>query len=350
MELLNLHGQLVGPGHRPYIIAEIGANFNGDMELCKRMIDVARECGADAVKFQSWSKTSLISTAEYARNSSYADKNRHFGSLEEMVERYQLTPEQHLEVSAYCRKQGIAFTSTPFSPEEVDLLESLDVPCFKVASMDINHLKLLTYIGSKKRPVILSTGMATLGEIERAIITLRLAGSGPIALLHCISIYPPAAADIHLRNIPMLEKSFDVPVGFSDHTLGLSIPLAAVALGACIVEKHFTLDKEMDGWDHWISADPAEMKTLVTETSNVFESLGSSVRAVSTAEMEKRLKFRRRVVLKRALNKGEVVGEDDLDFKRPGNGINPDEAKYVIGRRLRRNFAFDEELEWGDLE
>jgi len=350
MEPLNLHGQLVGPGHKPYIIAEIGANYNGDMDLCKRMINEAHRCGADAVKFQSWSKTSLICAAEYARNTTYADKNRHFGPLEEMVERYQFTPDQHREVSAYCRVLGIVFTSTPFSFEEVELLESLDVPCFKVASMDINHLKLLSYIGSKQRPVILSTGMSTLGEIERALATLRLAGSGPVALLHCISIYPPAAGDIHLKNIPMLENTFDVPVGFSDHTIGTSVPLAAVALGACIIEKHFTLDKEMDGWDHCISADPPELAALVKESKTVFDSLGSSVRTVSPTEMKKKLKFRRRAVLMRAMKKGETIAESDLDFKRPGNGINPDEAMYVVGRKLKCDYKFDEELEWGDLE
>lgn len=350
MEPLNLYGRLVGTKLPPYIIAEIGANYNGDMKLCKRLIDSAIDCGVDAVKFQSWSKTSLISKAEYARNTSYADKNRHFGSLEEMVERYQFTPEQHHEVSAYCKERGIAFVSSPFSPGEVDLLESLDVPCYKVASMDINHLKLLSYIGSKRRPVILSTGMATLGEIERAMYTLRGAGSGPIALLHCISIYPPAAGDIHLRNIPMLEKTFDVPVGFSDHTIGTHIPIAAVALGACIIEKHFTLDKDMDGWDHWISADPPEMKTLVEEAKTAFAALGSFVRTVSPAEMGKRLKFRRRVVLRRAMKKGEVLTEADLDFKRPGNGIPPDETAYVVGRKLRRDCLFDEEIEWADLE
>jgi N-acetylneuraminate synthase len=216
--------------------------------------------------------------------------------------------------------------------------------------MDINYLKLLTHIGSKKRPVILSTGMATLGEIERAITTLRTAGSGPIALLHCISIYPPDAGDIHLRNIQTLEKTYDVPAGFSDHTIGTSVPLAAVALGACIIEKHFTLDKEMDGWDHWISADPLEFKTLVDDSANVFASLGSPVRTVSSAEMEKRLKFRRRVVLKRSMNNGEVITEADLDFKRPGNGIHPDETMYIVGRRLKRDCVIDEELEWGDLE
>lgn len=350
MEPLNLHGRLVGPGCPPYIIAEIGSNYNGDMNLCKRLIDSAIDCGADAVKFQSWSKATLISKAEYARNTIYADKNRHFGSLEEMVERYQFTPEQHHEVSAYCSERGISFASTPFSPEEVDLLESLNVPCYKVASMDINYLKLLSYIGSKRRPVILSTGMATLGEIERAIATLRGAGSGPIALLHCISIYPPSAGDIHLKNIPMLENTFDVPVGFSDHSIGTHVPIAAVAMGACFIEKHFTLDKDMDGWDHWISADPPEMKTLVEESKTVFASLGSSVRTVSHAEMEKRLKFRRRAVLRRAMKKGEIVTDADLDFKRPGNGIPPDEAIYIVGRKLHRDCLFDEEIEWADLE
>lgn len=350
MELLNLRNRLVGPSHPPYIIAEIGANFNGDMELCRRLIDSALECGADAVKFQSWSKTSLVCRAEYARNTSYVDKNRHFGSLEEMVERYQLTPDRHREVSAYCKERGITFLSSPFSPEEVDLLDSLDVACFKVASMDINHLRLLSHIGSKHRPVILSTGMATMGEIERALTTLQAAGSGPVALLHCVSIYPPDARDIHLRNIPMLEKAFDVPVGFSDHTLGAHIPVAAVALGACIIEKHFTLDKSMVGWDHWISADTAEMKTVVNESKTVFASLGSAVRVVSGAEMAKRLKFRRRIVLRHPMRKGEVITEASIDFKRPGNGIHPDEATYVIGRRLTRDCAYDEELEWTDME
>lgn len=350
MESLNLRGRLVGPGCPPYIIAEIGANHNGDMAICRKLIDAAKDCGADAVKFQSWSVDSLISTAEYARNTSYADTHRHFGSLEEMVKRYQLTPEQHKEAASYCRERGIEFLSSPFSSLEVDLLDSLGVPCFKVASMDINHLTLLRHVGSKGKPVILSTGMATIGEVERALDVLRQGGSGPIALLHCISIYPPRHEDIHLRNMSMLERVFDVPVGFSDHTLGTAIPLAAVALGACIIEKHFTLDKGMNGWDHWISADPSEMKTIVEGGKNIFDALGSFVRTVSQAEMGKRLKFRRRLVLKRALKKGSVLTETDLDFKRPGNGIHPDELKYVVGRTLGRDVSEGEELEWPDVK
>jgi N,N'-diacetyllegionaminate synthase len=317
--------------------------------LCKRLIDAAKDCGADAAKFQSWSKTSLISKAEYARNTSYADKKKHFGSLQEMVEQYQLTPEQHREVVSYCQKKEIAFLSSCFAPAEVDLLDALDSPAFKIASMDINHVPLLEYIASKRRPIIVSTGMATLGEIERALNVLQRGRSGPVALLHCVSVYPPACDSIHLRNIITLQQAFDVPVGFSDHTLGTAIPLAAIALGACIIEKHFTLNKDMEGWDHAISADPPELKIIAQEGRNVFAALGSTVRTVSEAEMAKRLKFRRRVVIRRAMKQGEKVCLEDIDFKRPGTGIHPDEFKYVIGRTLARDVNAEDELEWIDL-
>jgi N-acetylneuraminate synthase len=350
MEKLNLSGRLIGPHELPYIIAEIGSNHNGDLELCRKLVETAKECGADAVKFQSWSKKSLICRAEYARNVTYEDKVRHFGSLAEMVEKYQFSVEQHGEIAEFCKKIGITFLSTPFSPEEVDLLDSLAVACFKIASMDINHLKLLEFVGGKKKPVILSTGMASLGEIERAIKVLQGNGSGPIALLHCISIYPPQYQNIHLRNIPMLSQAFNLPVGFSDHTIGTAIPLAAIALGACIIEKHFTLNKEMEGWDHWISADPHELQTIAFEAKNVFQALGSTVRVVTDAEMEKRKKFRRRLIVKRHMAKDEILTEGDIDFKRPGTGIAPDEMRYVIGRRVRRPLEEDEELEWSDLE
>jgi N,N'-diacetyllegionaminate synthase len=349
MEFLELNGRMVGPGHPPYIIAEIGSNHNGDMGLCRRLVDAAGECGADAVKFQSWSRETLIGRTEYARNTSYVDTHRHYGSLEEMVERYQFTPDQHLEIASYCKVAGMTFLSSPFSTGEVELLASLEVPCFKIASMDINNLPLLEYIGGKGKPVLLSTGMATLGETERALSTLRGNGCGPVALLHCVSIYPPAYGDINLQNMTTLERAFDVPVGFSDHTIGSAIPLAAIALGACVIEKHFTLDKSMEGWDHWISADPSELKSIVEEGRNVFNALGSFVRTVSQAEMEKRSKFRRRAVVKRSLIKGETISAADLDYKRPGNGINPDEKAYIIGRKVVRDMEEGDELEWSDL-
>lgn len=349
MEKLILNGRVVGKNEPPYIIAEIGSNHNGDMELCRQMIDSAYKCGADAVKFQSWSESSIISRAEFARNTSYDDKKRHFGSLEEMVKKYVFTPEQHTEILDYCKKKDITFLSSCFSKEEVDLLDSLNICAFKLASMDINNIPLLEYISQKGRPVIVSTGMATLGEIEKAIHTLQSGNCGPIALLHCIAIYPPDYKTINLHNIKMLEQAFDLPVGFSDHSIGTSIPIASIALGACIIEKHFTVDKSLGGWDHSISADPEELTYIVKEGNNVFTSLGSTVRVVSPDEMAKRKVFRRRMVAKHSMNKGVLLTFDDVDFKRPGNGINPDEYKYFVGRTLNRDVEIDDELEWTDF-
>ena len=310
----------IGPGHPPYIIAEVGSNHNGDMNLCRQLIDAAADAGAHAVKFQSWTDKSLIAEEEYARNTEYSDKKKHFGSLREMVTAYQLTTEQHHEAHAHCQERGVAFCSSPFSVEEVDLLEKLDVPFFKIASMDIVYLPLLKYVARKQRPVVISTGMATLGEIEQAVETIRAEGNEQIVLLHCVSIYPPEYETIHLRNIATLQESFDVPVGFSDHTLGTAIPLAAIALGAAVIEKHFTLDQEMAGWDHAISANPEQMRTIVEEGKNIFTALGDRRRTVSAAEMEKRKKFRRSLVARRKLEKGAHLSRDRFRCQAPRHG------------------------------
>lgn len=258
----------------PYIIAEIGANHNGDMDLAKKMIDSAVECGCDAVKFQSWTPDSLIAKEEYDRNQSYDDSpKKHFGSLKEMVEKYYLRDEQHFELKEYCESKGVDFCSSPFSNKEVDLLVSLGVPFLKIASMDINNIPFLKYAAKTMKPIVVSTGMSTLSEIEIAVKTIQEEGNSNIVLLHCISIYPPKDKDIHLRNITMLQQAFNLPVGFSDHSFGASIPLASVALGACIIEKHYTLDKDLPGWDHEISANPDEMKTI----SKYFASSGQVV-------------------------------------------------------------------------
>jgi N,N'-diacetyllegionaminate synthase len=350
MNVIRLGEVEIGEGKPPYIIAEVGSNHNGDMNLCRQLIDAATLAGADAVKFQSWTDKSLIAEEEYARNTEYSDKKKHFGSLREMVSTYQLTASQHFEAHAHCRHRGIAFCSTPFSFEEVDLLENLDVPFFKIASMDIVHLSLLRYVARKQRPVMISTGMATLGEIEQAVEAVRAEGNQQIILLHCISIYPPEYETIHLRNMAMLQQAFDVPVGFSDHTLGTAIPLAAIALGACIIEKHFTLDQEMAGWDHAISADPELLRTIVAEGRNIFTALGGNGRVVSSAEMEKRKKFRRSLVARHDLRRGSIITEADLEAKRPGTGVGPNEIAYVLGRRLSTHLAADQVLHWTHLE
>jgi N-acetylneuraminate synthase len=266
-----------------------------------------------------------------------------------MIEKYQFTPEQHREVAAYCKERGILFISTPFSKHETDLLDELGVPFFKIASMDVNNLPLLAHIGAKRKPVMLSTGMSTLGEIERALTVLRTAGSGPLCVLHCIAIYPPKYEDINLRNILMLQRVFDIPVGFSDHSQGTAIPLAAVSLGACVIEKHFTLDHAMPGWDHWVSADPTEMRQLTTEGLNIFTALGSEVRTVNADEQAKKKAFRRCCVAAKQLDAGHSLSEADIDFKRPGDGIHPDEIRYLIGRTLKRDLGEDDILRWDDL-
>ena len=336
----------VGSGCPPYIVAEIGSNHNGDMNLCRQLIDAAADAGAHAVKFQSWTDTSLISREEYDRNTSYSDKKRHFGSLREMVSAYQLTTEQHLEAHEYCKRKDIAFCSSPFSTEEADLLDNLEVPFIKIASMDIVNLPLLRHVGRKKRPVVISTGMATLAEIERSVETVRGEGNDQIVLLHCVSIYPPEYDMIHLRNIASLGQIFEVPVGFSDHTLGTAIPLAAMALGACVIEKHFTLDQDMPGWDHAISANPADLRTIVHEGRNIFTALGCSARVVTEAELDKRKKFRRSLVARCALPKGHELAEGDLGAKRPGTGISPNEIPYVLGRKLARDLEEDQVIRW----
>jgi N-acetylneuraminate synthase len=316
------------------------------MALCRRLIDAAAEAGAHAAKFQSWSETSLIAEEEYDRNTNYSDKKRHFGSLREMVKAYQLTPERHVEASAHCKSRGIAFCSSAFSAEEVDLLDRLDVPFIKIASMDVVNLPLLMHVARTKRPVVISTGMATMGEIEQAVETVRREGNDQIVLLHCISIYPPEYDMINLRNMATLRQAFDVPVGFSDHTMGTAIPLAAIGLGACVIEKHFTLDQDMEGWDHAISANPTELRTIVEQGKNVFVALGSSRRAISEADLEKRKKFRRSLVARHALPKGHALAASDLDAKRPGTGVAPDQIPYVLGRKLVRDMKQDEVLHW----
>jgi len=334
----------------PYIIAEIGANHNGDMDLARQMIGAAKACGANAAKFQSWTPKSLISEGEYKKNQKYEDSpKKHFGSLREMVSAYYLNFEQHRELKSYCDEIGIDFCSTPFSVEEADMLHELGVEYFKVASMDINNLYLLKHIAALDKPVVISTGMATLSEIEAAVTVVKESGNDKIVLLHCIAIYPPKTKDINLNNIKMLQDVFGLPVGFSDHSIGFSVPLASVALGACVIEKHFTTDKDLPGWDHRISANPQEMEIICKEAPVIAESMGGYRRIVSDAEKEKKLKFRRSIVVSGDLARGHVLTKDDLEFKRPGSGICPDEAQYVIGRKLKTSLSSDHQLSLEDL-
>lgn len=349
IELSN--GKCIADYAKPYVIAEIGANHNGDIALAKKMIDTAKACGADAVKFQSWTPDSLVSESEYRANQHYADSpKKHFGSLREMVEKYYLKSDEHHELARYCDEVNIDFNSTPFSCREIDLLVAIDVPFFKIASMDITNISLIKYAAERNKPVMLSTGMASMGEIETAIQWIESVGNQQIVLLHCISIYPPENKDIHLNNIITLRNAFGYPVGLSDHSIGFAIPLASVALGACVIEKHFTLDKDMPGWDHAISADPDELRVICRDSKVITDALGSFRRTVSEAEQEKKLKFRRSAVAAHDLQPGHLLVEEDILYKRPGTGILQHEACYLLGRRLSKSIQADELIHWDSLE
>lgn len=336
----------------PYIIAEIGANHNGDMELAKKLVLQAKEAGADCVKFQSWTKDSVLSRKKYEDNYFLDDdyRNREDYTLEEIVDAYSITEEELLAMKKLADEVGIDCTSTPFSKKEVDfLVDHLETPFIKVASMDLNNYPFLTYLAKKGKPIVISTGLSELYEIDKAVKTIEQAGNNQIVILHCVSTYPPVDRDIHLNNIRTLMAAYpDYPVGFSDHTLGTTIPLASVALGVCIIEKHFTLDKNMEGWDHKVSATKDEMQDIVIGAQRINEALGS-FRITATESDEKKREFRRSIVLTRAMEKGHVITENDIGYKRPGSGLSPDMTNIVIGLSINKDLPYDHILTQEDL-
>ncbi|MCI9486924.1 MAG: N-acetylneuraminate synthase [Lachnospiraceae bacterium] len=335
---------------KTYVIAEAGANHNGDMELAKRLIDSAVACGADCVKFQSWTKDSIFSKKVYQDNFFLRDdyRNRTDYTLEQIVDKYHIDKKKHIELKNYCEEKGIEFASTPFSRDEVDLLIELDVPFIKVASMDLNNIPFLEYIATKGKPVILSTGLCPLSDVALAVETLQSNHCTDIILLHCVSIYPPRNDEVNLNNIDMLRTCFDVRVGYSDHTIGTVAPVMSLAKGVCVIEKHFTLDKAMEGWDHKISASPEELSVICEAAKIGHLMLGSRVKTVNE-DRERREAFQRSIVAARQIEKGMVISEDAIDYKRPGTGIAPKYYKSVVGRTAKRDIAYDEIISWEDF-
>lgn len=337
---------------QPYVIAEIGANHNGDINLAKQMIYEAKECGADAAKFQSWTKDSIFSKAVYDKNYFLNDdyRSRTDYTLEQIVDKYHIGIQQHKELKEYCDKLEIDFVSTPFSNEEVDLLvDELGVPFIKVASMDCNNLPFLKYIAHKGKPVVISTGLCSLADISEAVDCLRDNGCKEILLLHCVSIYPPKDEQVNLNNIDMLRQTFDLQVGYSDHTLGVIAPIMSISKGVCIIEKHFTLDKNMQGWDHKISADPTELKAICDAAKSGYKMLGTYTKVVNEDE-ERRHAFQRSIVASREIKNGEVIEKTDLDFKRPGTGIAPKYLDFIVGKTAKRDIHFDEIINIEDFK
>ena len=327
---------------RPYIVAEMNSSHRGKIDAAKKMIDAAKKCGCDAVKFQSWTDKSL-----YCKT--YYDKNR---LARRMVKGFEMKPENLKELAEYCDNVGIDFSSTLYSNDEADfLVRECNAPYIKIASMDINNIPFLRYIASLERPVVLSTGMASFEEIKSAVTELETHGCDELCILHCVSVYPVDAKDVNLNNMVMLKQAFpECQVGYSDHTIGSAVSCAATALGAVMIEKHFTLDSSVIGWDNQMATEPDDMKKMVTQCRTVAASLGSFERHVSKEELLQRKKMRRSIIANRDLTQGQIINENDIAAKRPGDGISVSMFYDIIGKKLKRNIEADEMILPEDLE
>lgn len=332
--------------HRTLIIAEAGVNHNGDLDLAKRLIDVAAEAGADIVKFQTFNADCLVTrTAEKADYQIRAESNKE--SQHEMLRRLQLTPEMHKELIAHCAARKIDFFSTGFDIESINLLVGLGQNRLKVPSGEITNLPYLRHIGQFGKAVILSTGMATLDEIGAAIKVLEQAGTPrtSITVLHCTTEYPAPMPEVNLRAMQSIRAALGVAVGYSDHTLGVEVAVAAVALGAMIIEKHFTLDRNLSGPDHKASLEPEELKSMVSSIRNIEVALGDGIKRPSLSEAKNMPIARKSLVAACAIHAGEVFSETNLTVKRPGTGLSPMCWDDVLGRKASRDFALDELIE-----
>ena len=326
-----------------FIIAEAGVNHNGSIELAKKLIDVASEAGADAVKFQTFKAEKLVSKnaqkAAYQKETTDAQESQFA-----MIKKLELDLDTHKELMTYCREKEIMFLSTPFDLQSITMLNDLGLKIFKIPSGEITNLPYLRAIGALKKEVILSTGMATMDEVSAAFSVLVEAGTPKknITILHANTMYPTPMEDVNLRAMPNIGKTFDVAFGYSDHTLGIEVDIAAVAMGASIIEKHFTLDKTMQGPDHKASLEPHELKAMVQGIRNIELALGSEVKQPSPSEMPNMQVARKSIVAARKIKKGEILTAENLTVKRPGNGISPMQWDEVVGTFAQRDYEEDE--------
>jgi N,N'-diacetyllegionaminate synthase len=340
MRKIKIDCKLVGDGEPVFVVAEAGVNHNGSIVLAKRLVDAAKNAGADAVKFQTF-KTEKVVT-EYAKKADYQKSAGSNESQYEMLRKLELKNERFTELFDYAKKKGIIFLSSAFDKESVDLLNNLGVSAFKVASGEITNFPLLRYIAGKKKPIILSTGMSTIHEISEALKIIRKEGVQDIILLHCVTSYPARKEDINLRVIETLRRKFKLPIGFSDHTLGPVVSIAAVALGAVLIEKHFTLDRNLSGPDHSMSMQPNELKEMIAAIHEAKKALGTGVKRLTEDEKKTKKIARRSVVAKVSIRKGTIITESMLDTKRPGTGIDPRRMNLIVGKRTRQDIARDE--------
>lgn len=325
-----------------FIIAEAGVNHNGDLEHAKKLIDEAAKSGADAVKFQTFMAESLVSKlatkADYQRQTTDSTESQF-----EMLKKLELDEKSHKELIKHCKEKEIVFITTPFDNDSIVLLKKYNLPICKIPSGEITNLPYLRAVATVSAKILLSTGMATLGEIEAAIQILNDNGATRenITLFHCTTEYPAPISEVNLKAIQTLRQTFQIDVGYSDHTLGIEVSLAAVALGASVIEKHFTLDRRMKGPDHKASLEPSELKTLVQSIRNIEIAMGTGIKKPTFSEIKNKAVVRKSIVAKKDIQKGEVFSDQNITTKRPGSGISPMRWDEIIGRKATRHFDMD---------
>ena len=333
---VRIGGHTIGPGYPCFVVAEAGVNHNGEPEKTFRLVDAAVRAGADAVKFQTFTAEQLA-TRDAPKAGYQAEVTGSGESQFEMLRRLELSAEAHRELLAYSRQHGILFMSTPFGEDSADLLDELGIAVFKIPSGEITNLPFLAHVARKGKPMIISTGMATLGEVETAMRVVRDAGARDLVLLHCVSNYPARPSDVNLRAMETMAAVFEVPVGYSDHTAGMEVALAAVALGACVLEKHVTLDRSLPGPDHRASLEPAEFAALVTGIRTVEGALGNGCKEPAASEAEMAAVARKSLVAARHIPAGSKLTEEMLAAKRPGTGLPPAMRSQLLGRVVSRD-------------
>lgn len=330
-------------GKRILVIAEAGINHNGNMEIAKKMIDVASEAGADFVKFQTFNSDRLVTSS--ARKADYQiDELNKEESQKEMLKRVELTEAMHFDLKSHCVKRNIGFLSSAFDIESINFLVSLGQSFFKIPSSEITNLPYLRHIGKIDKSIILSTGMSTIDEIEDAIRIIHLEGTlkKNITILHCTTEYPAPFNEVNLKAMQTIHKALDLDVGYSDHTLGIEVAIAAVAMGAKIIEKHFTLDRNMLGPDHKASLQPEELKAMITAIRNIEVALGDGIKKPTSREIKNKKIARKSIVAKQFIKAGEKFTEKNITSKRPANGLSPMKWDDVIGSKAIRDFSIDE--------
>lgn len=331
------------------IIAEAGVNHNGNFEIAKQLVDKAVEAGADIVKFQTCKAENVIS--RYADKAEYQKVTTgEADSQLDMVRKLMLTYEEYGKLKEYCDEKGITFLSTAFDLPSVDYLHSIGMKMWKIPSGEITNLPLLIKIAKLHEPIIMSTGMSRLSEVDDAIKVLKDNGATDITLLHCTTEYPAPYEDVNLKAMETMRDAFGLPVGYSDHTKGLEIPVAAVARGACVIEKHFTLDRNMEGPDHKASIEPQELKQMVDSIRNVEVAIGDGVKRVSASELKNQDIARKSIIAKTKINKGDLFTEENITTKRPGNGINPMRWFELLGKTAKHDYEEDYLIEKDELE